>query len=376
MASRKRPAACVDRDKRCAVYDVTMAYEKCDNIKDLRPILDKIFKKWACQVEEGSETGYKHWQIRGSLFVKKRLHEAIRTHHELEGHWSVTSGACTTFNYVMKNDTRVEGPYSDKDPPEKVPTRQLVEFMTKEMYGWQKWLIDSAQEVEDRKIKVVLDHNGNTGKSIMCEYLEFHDLGVELPPMSSAEDLLQAVFGIGEHKCYLIDMPRGMKKDRLASFYAGLESLKNGTVYDKRYAFKKLRMSRPQVFVFSNTMPDLSLLSIDRWSIFQVTNDQNILQVDMQDDVPLNRLCARDSTVCAARLQHRTALFEEPADALQRQWHNHDNRRLAFEARSMLSQPGYKLGSHYMHRMRSNQGHEVAGVRNRARLAIRLATCT
>ena len=32
-------------------------------------------------------------------------------------------------------------------------------------------------------------------------------------------------------KAYIIDMPPGMKKDKLADFYAGLESIKNGVTF-------------------------------------------------------------------------------------------------------------------------------------------------
>ena len=59
-------------------------------------------------------------------------------------------------------------------------------------------------------------------------------------------------------------MPRAMPKWHLAEFYAGLESIKNGCAYDKRYSFKKQRFNRPQILVFSNQMPYFKMLTQDR----------------------------------------------------------------------------------------------------------------
>ena len=32
-------------------------------------------------------------------------------------------------------------------------------------------------------------------------------------------------------KCYIIDMPRGLKKDKMGDFYSGVEELKNGCAF-------------------------------------------------------------------------------------------------------------------------------------------------
>lgn len=67
-------------------------------------------------------------------------------------------------------------------------------------------------------------------------------------------------------------MPRGMKKDKLGEFYAGIEIIKNGVAYDKRYTAKKIRFDRPNIFVFTNMLPVFELLSKDRWCILEVLN--------------------------------------------------------------------------------------------------------
>ena len=68
-------------------------------------------------------------------------------------------------------------------------------------------------------------------------------------------------------------MPRGMKKDRLGDFYSGIEVIKNGASYDKRYAPDKKRFNRPRIFVFTNTLPVFELMSKDRWEIWTIQED-------------------------------------------------------------------------------------------------------
>jgi hypothetical protein len=150
------------------------------------------------------------------------------------------------------------------------------------MYPWQKKIIKIAQSYDERKITVVIDEHGNSGKSCLEEYMEYHDIGYGLPPMMSFEDIMQACMNIPAQKAYIIDIPKGLKKDRMASFYAGIEWLKNGVMYDKRYTFKKRRIDCPQIFVFTNHHPDTSLLSKDRWVGYTVTkDDKDLLEVTL-----------------------------------------------------------------------------------------------
>lgn len=56
---------------------------------------------------------------------------------DLPNYCEPTSNPCTgEAFYVSKLDTRVEGPWSDRDEV-KVMTRQLRSFMKEEFYPWQ-----------------------------------------------------------------------------------------------------------------------------------------------------------------------------------------------------------------------------------------------
>lgn len=251
-----------------AVWDITWAWS--DEIETWKDFMRGYAKKWAFQKEQG-EGGYLHGQGRMSLTSKKELHilcELMKSEGLTGFHLSPT---CTTVAksadmfYVMKKDTRIDGPWSDKDVVEdKIMTRQLDKI--KELYPWQKSVKEYLKNWDDRQIMCIVQPSGDVGKSGFCEYLEYHDLAYEIPPMNDMQDIMQCIMGINlKWKSFTIDMPKAMKKDKLAGFFAGLECLKNGVAYDKRYAFKKRRFDRPNIIVFTNSMPDTDLLSQDRW---------------------------------------------------------------------------------------------------------------
>lgn len=269
--------------KEISTIDFTL---KADNEfpDPIRAWCKSYFKHWVFQLEK-SDTGYLHWQGRGRLIKRRTLPSIISVlGPSLQGvHLSASSTNSlgdTSFSYVMKTDTQVSGPWKDDDEEPAKLTRQLQDFMKYKLYPWQEVMEESIKEVDDRFIKVVIDTIGNVGKSIFVEYLEYKGLAYEIPPINCIEDIMQIAMCIKPQKCYIIDMPRGLKKEKLAGMYAGIEALKNGVMYDKRYAFKKRRIDRPQVLVFTNVKPDVSLLSIDRWKFYNITCDKNIIEIN------------------------------------------------------------------------------------------------
>lgn len=309
-------------------FDVTVQRSQIAEYASLRPRLDETFKKWVCQLEASPTTGTEHWQIRGLLFKRMRLHAAIAAFPDLPGHWSITStSGSQNFSYVMKADTRVVGPFKNTDPLPPTETRQLREFLTKEKYPWQVAARELVQRIDDRRITLILDTNGNNGKSIFTEWIEFDGLAVEVPAMNNYEDLMQACLCIGPKPAYVVDLPRGMKKEKMAQFFSGLESLKNGVVYDKRYQFRKIRFDRPQVVVFTNTMPDISLMSIDRWEIYRITPGHELVAVDRREIDGISRLREHDTDEHEpARARRRTLLFEHDGSL----WRDHAQAQLGY----------------------------------------------
>lgn len=256
-------------------FDVTVPRDKVEDHVELGRLFKERCSKFVFQLETGAD-GYVHFQCRIRLAAALRLSTLIG-YKWFPGHISATTKgvhATRNFNYVLKEDSKSAGPWTEADfvdPP--VMTRQLRDFKKLELRPWQVKMMGIVKEIDDRRITLVYDEVGNIGKSIFCEYLEYERLAVEVPPFRSMEDIMGCVIELAPARAFIVDMPRGMKKDKMGEFYSGLECIKNGRAWDKRYKYRSIRFDRPQVVVFTNCLPDFSLMSLDRWSIWKTTED-------------------------------------------------------------------------------------------------------
>ncbi len=72
----------------------------------------------------------------------------------------------------------------------------------------------------------------------------------------------------GEKYTFVIDMPRALLMKHVAArLFAAFETLKSGYAYDKRYKGSYVYFKIPKVVVFTNTEPEHTLLTGDRWDI-------------------------------------------------------------------------------------------------------------
>ena len=258
----------------CAVWDFTLRAEEI-NVDAVRKFLKDVAKKWTFQLEQGEGTsGYVHYQGRLSLKKRSRWPKNLFNAAGFAiAHISFTSGAnCDNDFYVTSPDTRLEGPWMDTDIEPPPFTRQLAFHAEKGIQRWEEQLVTIAQEWTMRDINVVITKGGE-GKSLFSEYLEYKQIAFEIPPFNDWKDMARVAFDIPNQKCYLIDMPRALNKSKLNGFYSGVETLKNGNVFDDRYAFKKRRMDRPQIIVFTNQKPDEDLLTSDRWRFHTILDN-------------------------------------------------------------------------------------------------------
>lgn len=269
-------------DSQLAVWDFRYNASTFKSESELKAVLKGIAKKWVFQLERGDE-GYEHYQGRMSLIKGRRKgekHILLKLFKETPPNYleptCKTEATKGDALYMMKEDTRLKGPWTDKDEV-KVETTQLKIFQTFELRPYQRKLLEFARTFDMRKIDIIYDPVGNLGKSLFVEYMEYEGLAEEIPPYRLMDDIFQWVCTRPIKPCYVVDMPRGMKKDKLGDFYSGLEVLKNGVAYDKRYNATKIRFNRPRVFVFTNTLPEFSLMSRDRWNIWEVQPDYDML---------------------------------------------------------------------------------------------------
>ena len=263
-------------------WDFTLPFsEKYSNEDLLGKSLSEISTKKSTFQLETSLSGYKHWQ--GRIITKKQYRETeihkIGKDDFLNGiHWSITSNVNKgNMDYCSKEFTRTAGPFTVGDYL-KVLTWQLKEFKKYGLWHWQQKVFDMCSIVDMRSINLIYDQRGHCGKSLFCEYLEYMNVAEEIPPFRLMDDIFQWVYSVAGKQAYIFDMPRGMKKDKLGDFYSGIEVIKNGVAYDKRYTAKKIRFGRPQIFVFTNTLPDFALMSADRWKVWTINDEMELVK--------------------------------------------------------------------------------------------------
>ncbi len=249
-------------------YDFTISCAQESDYIVVRTYLIMVGKKWAFQEEKGT-TGYLHFQGRVSLKVKKRLTE-LKAPFKI--HWSVTSKVCSGDDfYVTKEDTRTAGPWTSDDEIIYIP-RQIREIST--LRPWQQSVLNSLSDWDTRSINLVFCPDGNIGKSILVGWCRAYKLARALPPVNDHKDIMRMVCDLPTAKSYIIDMPRSMNKDRLYGFYSGIETIKDGFAYDDRYSYKEKVFDCPNIWIFSNSLPDEEMLSRDRWKIWEVKEGQ------------------------------------------------------------------------------------------------------
>jgi len=271
-----------------AMWDFRITAEGLDNIVIINQ-LKKIAKRYSFQLEKGDKTDYLHYQGRMSLIKKHRKSELMKMFdlmpvpNYLEPTANATYYAGDMF-YVMKEETRQAGPWTERETEKYIPRQ--YRGMLEKLYPYQKTIYDSADVFDTRIINMIYCRSGNIGKSTIASVCELFANGIDLPPVNDAEKLIQSCCDICEAKQIrnpspiFVDLPRAMNKDRLNGIYTAIEQIKKGKLFDLRYKYKEYWIDSPQIWVFSNIEPDLSMLSHDRWRIWSVSDTKELVKYE------------------------------------------------------------------------------------------------
>lgn len=205
--------------------------------------------------EEVGEDGYQHFQIR-VVFKKPTSFEKVITILP-SGHWTETSEkGQLNFNYVEKEGNfwrSWEG--------------ALGRFMQLDMYPWQNEIIERLKAQDDRRVMVIVDEYGNSGKTSIAFRLTAEHLGAYCPEMEDCKDYMAWALAHQTAQCFCLDIPKAgdVRTDR--AIWKAVEQMKNGYLWDKRHHWQEAYIMPPKILVLTNDTPDKSLLSRDRWDI-------------------------------------------------------------------------------------------------------------
>ncbi|QDH43742.1 replication associated protein [Panthera leo smacovirus 1] len=127
-------------------------------------------------------------------------------------------------------------------------------------------ILNKLDEQNDRGVLVWVDFKGGIGKSYFCRWLTERNQAYYVPPtVNDSKQIIQYVCsGYKGQRYIVIDIPRSAKWTE--SLYCGIESIKDGLVYDTRYSAKIRDIWGVKILVLTNGLPRLDALSKDRWT--------------------------------------------------------------------------------------------------------------
>jgi hypothetical protein len=171
--------------------------------------------------------------------------------------------------------------------------RRYVPLQVRQMRRDRPWQAElkrmttsPVEHYDFRTIHCIVDPVGNNGKTSMALKLEVNsDTVIRAPYMTNFKDIIRLVTNKiqtrvakrGRHDKYVVlfDLPRSAvyEKKELRNYMAGVEEVKNGTLWDDRYKLQEVYIDPPIVFVFCNALPPVTMLSQDRWKFWTITNE-------------------------------------------------------------------------------------------------------
>ena len=277
-------------------YDLTLTQEQkhAERLIEYQEVgtkLSQLAKKFVFQLEEDSISKTRYFQIRLSAFKKATLNsfknlcfKVFQLDKEDEYTLNITptsSGVHTTanFNYVMKADTRISGPWTEadfliKNTAPYIPIRFREQ---KELRTFQLEIVKPYVN-NNRMCNWIYDPVGCNGKSYIASLCEFQHNGIDLPPFKDATALMQVAYcqisATNERTNFkiFIDIPRSVPADNLHKIITCVENLKKGKLYDPRHNFKKYHIEPPEIYVFSNHKPLFNIMSTNRWRMMTIND--------------------------------------------------------------------------------------------------------
>lgn len=258
-------------------------------------------KKFVFQLEKGEVKGKEHYQVRLRAHKKDRLAGHNIWMQKYCKNYNLTATVNKqfengNFDYVMKEDTRVAGPWSDKD----LPTQEMHDAIDKSfLLPWQQQVIDEIKlNPDSRVVNVLYSREGRIGGSVFKKYLRAHKLATCVPSFNKMEDIMNMMMCKDADRCYFIDVPRGGGKVE-SGFWNGIESMKDGYCYDKRHSFKDRSFKTPHVWIKTNELPPVEALSIDRWALWGIRGGRlDPFSYDPKDYWAMNKRQAEQWQYC------------------------------------------------------------------------------
>lgn len=269
---------------------------------------DSFLAECSLRKEKGHVAGKVHYQGYLKLAKKQSLNGVLKSNSWLikclvaKGH--IMYSHAKNDGYLDKISTGLSPKVRMKDAkePPKLRKNYQAHFMQNqidndELFTWQEDLMNEVGELLHtprdwqhwmrnpllcRKVSIICDPEGGTGKSMLQNYLKCTErLYYQLPALPEGQAVNQFITSMLKDRPqkYLpkvvgINWSRAfsgnMNKKAVLGFFMGVEAIKDGETYDTRYQGTKLEFDfAPAVYVFCNEIPSymMTALSQNRWNI-------------------------------------------------------------------------------------------------------------
>ena len=287
-------------------YDVRI-YETMQDLKfsyfQIGEVLKLLASKFVFQLEEG-ESKIPHFQIRLNLMNKMRAAPLLKlifkslniTDKKAFIHISPTSLGVhkhKNFNYVMKLDGRIAGPWADTDfnnDENKFVIDELIGINESHLRPFQKSLLEMSKIKDRRCIDYIFDEKGNNGKGFFSDYMELHEGAYVLPSIDDYKLIIQDVHNVvsdrikkygsakRDIKLFILDMPRIFDSNHMSNMIGAIETIKGGRVKDFRHKSSDVVVfNKPRIFIFTNKAIDTTLFSKDRYKIWRINENYELV---------------------------------------------------------------------------------------------------
>jgi len=137
---------------------------------------------------------------------------------------------------------------------------------------WQEQLLSKLSLPADgRSIFWVWEPDGNIGKSSFCKYMLVHHKATYIDQGKKA-DIINHIYNtdMDKIKIVFIDCPRNTG-NKIS--YSACESILNGMIFNSKYETGMKLFNPVNICVFSNFPPERSMMSNDRWRIFEIRDN-------------------------------------------------------------------------------------------------------
>lgn len=244
-----------------------------ENLEQFEQDISCFTCKWIYGKEIG-DSGTKHLQGYFETKIKKRFEniKSVLLKNYPTIHLERTRNIECSIEYCKK-----DGNFKQKGFPKQYTGKDLP---TKDMlYPWQLSLLEIWKtEADCRKVIWIYDTKGLSGKSKFSKYMMYHH-NISGWEKNKYGDIMNLAYNspLENLEVIIFDLIRSEGNEIC---YGALESLKNGKIVNSKYETGIKLFDPPHICVLANFPPIIENLSDDRWIIYTINKNRELVQED------------------------------------------------------------------------------------------------